>query len=198
MPSEVVMPLPAISAPVHRLTVDSVLSMVETGVLSPDDRVELLDGVLFEMAPQGPAHMFRLTRLREALSDRYHRAEWTLFEEKPVVATPHSMPEPDLSVFSASALNEERIPRACDATLLVEVSWSSHHVDREKASLYARAGAPTYWNVDLQGGHVVEYTQPGPNGYAHMRTWRAGEVVPLPGLGVGMAVEAIVGGSASK
>ncbi len=191
------MPLPAISAPVHKLTVERVLSMVEAGALGPDDHVELLDGVLFEMAPQGPSHVVRVTRLRYALMRSYPPDGWVVYEEKPVVATAHSLPEPDLSVFAEHDAPLDRLARAGDAVLVVEISWSSHRVDREKASLYASAGVTTYWNVDLQAQHVVEYTQPGPAGYAHMRTWRSGESVPLPGLAAALPVDEITGAGAA-
>jgi Uma2 family endonuclease len=148
--------------------------MVESGALEGQP-VELLDGLLVEhMSPQGPAHTAVVMRL----SRHFASAEGWLMVQLPLEVLPDSEPEPDLAL-----VDHEPSPtrHARTALLVVEVAVTSHSVDRgSKAALYARAGVPTYWLVDLPGRAVEVRTEPGEGGYRQQRTYPLGDRVPAP------------------
>ena len=91
------------------------------------------------------------------------------------------MPEPDLLVVSAADYDDDAYPSG--AHLVVEVSDSSVKYDRDtKAAVYARAGVPVYWLVDLRSLAVEVYTRPGRSGYAAVEVLRPGDSLPVPGF----------------
>ena len=87
------------SLPVHPLTVDDVTAMVDAGILGEDDKVELLDGVLVEMSPQGSQHLAAVTRLTMRLVPIAAAAGLVLSPQCPLdVLSPISLPEPEIAI----------------------------------------------------------------------------------------------------
>lgn len=122
--------------------------LVEVGMFQPGERLELLDGLVVLREPQGSYHAATIRRALEALRSVLG-PEWQLDSQLPIALDDDSEPEPDVAVVP-------RDPRAYrDAhptrpVLVVEVSDSSYRVDHSyKASLYARAGVPECWIIDL-------------------------------------------------
>lgn len=152
--------------------------MVDSGALEGEP-VELLEGLLVEvMSPQGVEHATAIERITIHLA----AAQSRLRVQLPLEVPPDSVPEPDLALVEGPpALGHH--PRT--ALLVVEVSFSSPRIDRGvKAELYARAGVPTYWLVDLIGGAVEVRTNPGPGGYRGCEIYGPGKTVPSPAPGV--------------
>lgn len=165
------------SLPLHRLDVDVYGQMVASGALEGEP-VELLEGMLAEMSPQDPDH----ATIIERLTRHFARAEARLRVQLPLEVPPDSMPEPDLALV-AEKPTPSRHPRT--ALLVVELAVSSHKVDRGvKAALYARAGVPTYWLIDLPGKRVEARADPAPDGYRGCDRYEAGASVPSPTAGV--------------
>lgn len=156
--------------PLHPLTVDDYHRMIEAGILTEDDRVELLDGALFEMSSEGPPHAVVVSRLNWWLArglpeDRRH----TVRVGSPVTLRPLSEPQPDLAVVDAADSTWQAHPER--AHLLIEVAMTSLRKDRvRKARIYAEHGVPRYWIVDLVHLCVHVHTEPGPDGYASIET----------------------------
>jgi len=149
--------------------------MVEAGLFR-DERVELLRGLLVEMSPQDPRHSAPIDRLTEllvlALAPRAR-----VRVQLPVALSEDSEPEPDLAVVAAGDYDTEH---PTHALLVIEVAGSSLRKDRGlKASLYAEAGVPEYWIVDLAGGLVEVYTDIVGGVYARMTPFRPGESIRL-------------------
>lgn len=170
---------PTTTLPLHRLDVETYDRMVECGALE-GQRVELLEGLIVEMTPISPAHDTVVTRLMRhfATAPRW----WTRVQSS-LQVPPHAEPEPDLAVFE-----QEPSPRhhPTTALLAIEVAVSSHMIDRNvKAKLYAQAGIPTYWIVDVPGRAIEIRTEPGPSGYGRCDTHREDGTVPSPLAGVG-------------
>ena len=164
----------------HRFSFDDVLGMVEAGLLSEDDRVELIGGELIDMAPIGAGHDGVVSGLTRALvlacGDRgIVRVQSTL------LLGPQDAPQPDFTVVRPRAdFYTTRHPGAADTFLVVEVADSSLRYDRMvKLPLYARAGAPEYWIVDLRARLLDAYRNPSPDGYAAPTTHKPGERLPL-------------------
>ncbi len=165
---------PATALPIHRLDVETYNQMVASGALEGQP-VELLEGLIVEMSPKSRSHVAVVTRLMRhfAAVPRW----WTQVQD-PIEVPPSSEPEPDLAVF-ADEPSPSRHPQT--ALLVVEVAVSSHAIDRGlKAKLYAAAGIPVYWMVDVRGGAVEVYTDPGPDGYRRREVHRHSQGTHLP------------------
>ena len=164
--------------------------MAEAGILGPDDRVELLEGEVVRMSPIGYRHALIVARFARmftlALQDR---AEvWT---QNPVVLDDHSEPEPDVAVIRREHERDLRDhPWASDTFLIVEVADTSLRHDRDvKLPLYAAAGVPEVWLVDLIAANVTVYRRPHEGRYESMeRLERSQNVTPqaFPDLSVGL------------
>lgn len=152
--------------------------MVSLGALEGEP-VELLEGLLVEvMSPQSPDHAAVIEELEHHLAS----AKARLRTQLPLEVLPDSEPEPDLALL-AEKPPPGRHPRT--ALLVVEVAVSPHQADRGvKAELYAMAGVPIYWLVDIPGKAVEVRTDPGPEGYRHCEFYKAGDRVPSPVEGV--------------
>lgn len=146
-----------------------------------DQRVELIEGVVVDMAPQGPEHGFGIGRLTTGLVVHLAGAFGRKYEVRPQVpfaATENSEPEPDLYVIDRADSTPEAHPAR--AHLVVEIAWSSRRADLGiKARIYAAAAVPRYWVVDLAAGVVVVHTDPVP-GDATAGTAMYGTVRRLP------------------
>jgi len=157
--------------------------LIDKGVFGPKDRIELLGGLLVVREPQGGPHAMGIRMVEEALRGVF-ASGWDVRGQLPVALDDDSEPEPDISVVPGS-FRDYRQAHPARAVLIVEVAESSLRLDRgEKGSLYARAGVPDYWIVNLVD-HVLEvYRDPAadagtPYGwrYASVVTLRAGDAV---------------------
>ncbi|WP_224248569.1 Uma2 family endonuclease [Hyalangium gracile] len=154
---EVEAPLAALGTP-HRFTVDAYHRMLESGILDEDDHVELLEGVIVEMSPQGAAHANIITRLTRLLVLSLSES-FEVRPQLPLTLDAQSEPEPDLAVVPAAARSRGEHPH--HALLVVEVASASLARDREvKARLYARASIPEYWLVDVERECIEVYRDP--------------------------------------
>jgi Uma2 family endonuclease len=123
--------------------------MVDAGILTEDDRVELLEGVIVLMSPQKEPHAQAIEVLTEALVLQV-RGRYRVRPQLPLTLGDRSEPEPDLAVVplpepGAPALNRRA------ALLVIEVAGESLRKDRlAKSRIYARAGIPEYWVVNLE------------------------------------------------
>ena len=161
---------------VHRFTHDEVLKMVEAGILTEDDRVELIDGELVDMSPLGDRH--------NAFVDRATRIFVLGLGDRAIVRVqgdlrlnPYSGPMPDLAVLRPRDdfyANGGAGP--ADVLLIVEVADSSIVYDtRTKAALYARHMIPEYWVADVNGDMAIVHREPTPQGYARVFSLRGEE-----------------------
>ena len=134
--------------------------MVETGVLDDSERVELIEGELLVLNPQGPIHAGLTQELRDVLLVAYGRGYFAR-DHSPVVGTPFTIPEPDIAVVRGEprALRG-RHPGPADVVLVVEISSSSRRADRRKADVYAQAGFGHYWIVDVERKRTEVRTAP--------------------------------------
>jgi Uma2 family endonuclease len=164
--------------PIHRLDTETYNRMVETGVLEGEP-VELLDGLLVEMSPQGDSHVVAIMRLTR----HFRAAEAWLMVQLPLEASARSKPEPDLALIRDGSRPNWRRPGA--ALLVVEVAVTSHAKDRgKKLEIYAQAGIPTYWLVDVPARTVEVRTGPAAKGYGRCEMYGIGKSVQPPAEGV--------------
>jgi Uma2 family endonuclease len=160
----------------HRFKTKEYHRMVEVGLLSPDARVELLDGKIIDMSPIGFFHggiVARLARLFGNLS----KDRWLVWPQNSVVLDEHSEPQPDIVLLKPSPDDyTTHPPCADDIFLLIEVADTSLNLDRdEKLPLYGRAGVQEVWIVNLPERVIEVYREPHFTGYASKTILRAGD-----------------------
>lgn len=129
--------------------------MAAAGIFADDERIELLDGWIIPTTPIGPDHSATVELLRELFQKAVPHGYCLRFQQ--TLLLPTSAPQPDAVVARGQTRDyRQRHPDAADAALVVEVADSSLAVDRgAKAALYAAAGIPEYWIIDLAARHVV-------------------------------------------
>lgn len=149
--------------------------MVEEGAFG-DERLELLEGLIVEMSPQGPPHAATIQRLTSLLVPAVTgRAEVRV--QLPLAVSEHSLPEPDVAVIAPGDYDRAH---PTSAFLVVEVAESSLNKDRlVKADLYARAQIPEYWLVDLANRIVEVHGDPVGGRYSRVAPARPGDAVRL-------------------
>ncbi len=155
-----------------RISVERYFEMQECGIISPDDRVELLDGLIVAMPPSTPPHDSSVSRVQYALLRKLGLGVVTRVQSS-FLAGETSVPQPDIAVVPGDLDSYcERHPAR--AHLLVEVAQSSVTQDRlTKASIYARAGIPCYWIVNVRDRCVEVFRDPDRFKACYNETWRA-------------------------
>lgn len=135
--------------------------MAECGILAPDDRVELLEGLIVAMAPQSPSHASAVYQVQGVLTSRLPSGV-VVRSQASFLAGTSSVPEPDIAVVPGRADDYWR-RHPSEAHLIIEVALSSLVQDRlTKAAIYAAAGIPCYWLVNLRDSCVEVFGSPIP------------------------------------
>ncbi len=152
----------------HRLT--------EEGILEEDDKIELLNGQLIKMSPVGILHAACVKKLRKLLG-KILPDEIVIGIQDPVILNDLSEPEPDISILRPKDdFYADDKPQSEDIFFLIEVADTSLEKDREvKLPLYARAGVPEVWIVNLAEKTVEQYQQPDKEGYRSVGVFRKGQ-----------------------
>ena len=167
----------------RRFDVDDYYQLAEAGILRPDERVELVDGDVIAVSPQGSPHAAVVSRLTRILLPVFG-ARALLRAQLPLRLGRHSEPEPDVALVSFRA--DDYVsghPTAEDALLVIEIGVTSLAFDRAvKAPLYARHGVPELWLVDLAGRTVHVLREPGPDGFAREETLGPDQQLAVPGF----------------
>ena len=164
----------------RRFTVDEYEQMIAKGILTENDRVELIRGEIVEKMVIGPLHIACVNRLNRLLMKRLGDAVIVSIQN-PIVLR-DSEPEPDLALlFPRDDFYATSKPRGSDVRLVIEVSDNSLAYDREiKLPLYAQAGIQEFWIVNLNESKVEVYRQPLASGsYASRTNFSRGDVLNL-------------------
>jgi Putative restriction endonuclease len=181
-------PAGALPARLHRLSLDTYRRMGQLGLLTPADRVVLLDGLLVRKMTKNPPLVASVELARDALNSVLP-AGWYVRKEDPITLPDGpegaaSEPEPDLAVVAGTKSDyATRHPGPADLALIVEVADSSLAEDRDGLRRYAWAGLPRVWIVNLANHTVEVYAGPSGRsarpGYAACEIKRRGDVVPV-------------------
>lgn len=173
---------PATAAPdapavrLHRWTRAAYDRMIEAGVFQPDDRVQLIDGAIIEMSPQGSRHATAVTLIYSTLEKVLVQGSLVRIQ-LPMNLGDVSEPEPDVAVVQGTP-RDYVDAHPSEALLVVEVSDSSLDLDRgAKLMVYARAGIPEYWIVNLIDTTLEVYREPAGDTYRTKTTYTPGDTV---------------------
>ena len=147
-------------------TVGEYYRMAEASILTEEDRVELIAGQIVAMSPIGSRHAACVKRLNLLLGKMIGDS-MLLGVQDPIALDAYSEPEPDLVLLRSRAdFYAAAHPSAGDVLLAIEVADTSASYDREvKVPLYAQAGIPEVWLIDLQEGRIEVYARPQGNAY---------------------------------
>jgi Uma2 family endonuclease len=176
-------PLLGTQAGFRRFSVPEYHKLIEIGMLSEDDNLELLEGYLVLKMARNPPHDSAIQLGQERLSNVLP-VGWRIPVQS-AITLPDSEPEPDIAVVRGNARTYvAHHPTPADIGLVVEASDSTLAGDRtDKGRIFARAGIVCYWIVNLLDRQVEVYTQPsGPSAapaYGQQVTYRAGDSVPF-------------------
>jgi Uma2 family endonuclease len=153
--------------------------MVETGILTPDHRVELLEGWIVNKMPQNPPHASSVGRVRRRI-DRVLPENWTMRIQVPITLS-DSEPEPDITLARGEEeIYDTRHPEPSDLGVLIEIGDSSVIDDRRyKGELYAKAKVPEFWLANLVDRVVEVRTRPRGGKYQKKTEYTEKQAVPL-------------------
>jgi Uma2 family endonuclease len=133
----------------RKLTVGEYHKLGEAGILHPNDRVELIDGLLVQMAAIGPEHQFILEKLNDAFSEQ-KRGRYKVGPGRPIPIADFDEPQPDMVLFKTDTVVRKQHISPQEIYLVIEVSDTTLKFDSgEKRRAYERAGIPEYWIVDI-------------------------------------------------
>jgi Uma2 family endonuclease len=157
--------------------------MGETGILTADDRVELVEGEIIEMSPIGRRHAACVGRLTNVFG-RLLAKTAIVWVQNPIVLDDYSEPQPDVALLKRrDDFYERSLPMPDDVLLVIEVAETTIEYDRQiKVPLYARAGIAEVWLVNLVDEQVEIYTEPVNNAYQNRREARRGETINSPDI----------------
>ena len=179
----------------HRIKVEEYERIIAANVWPEDERLELIEGELVRMSPINAPHAAAVKRLTELLRDRLGKRALVGVQD-PIVLDDQSEPEPDISVLRRRAdYYANAHPSPADVLLVVEVSDTTLEYDRDvKARLYARAGIPETWVVDLNGERVIVFRDLDSGEYTRMESVRRGaDMTPSAFPDVTLHVDDILG-----
>jgi len=173
--------------------------LIDLGVFQPGEDIELIGGELMVAEPQGAPHYTAIRKTAKALEVAFGPG-WEVRTEGPIGLDDESEPEPDVAVVPGAPGDYARAHPSRPA-LTVEVAESSLALDRQrKGSLYARAGLPDYWVLNLVDRVLEVYREPAPDSAAPFG-WRYGRsevfeasarVTPLAAPGSSIPVSQIL------
>ncbi|HEY7215257.1 MAG TPA: Uma2 family endonuclease [Thermoanaerobaculia bacterium] len=160
---------------VHRWTREEYERLVDDGYFGPDERVELVDGIIYEMSPQKSWHATAIQALQEYLGPAF-KDGYNLRVQMPLVLSLDSEPEPDVAVVQGH-WRDYRDSHPSTAALVIEVADTTLLHDREKRGVYARAEIPEYWILNKIDACLEVYREPRNGAYQSRTVLKAGDSV---------------------
>lgn len=159
----------------RRFTVAEYEHLAKVGILHEDDRVELIEGEIVVMSPIGDRHVGGLNMLADGLADTA-RQDAIVSVQNPIRLSDDSAPQPDIALLRRDTYTARRVPTPDDVLLVIEVAESSRDYDRNvKLPLYAAAGIPEAWIVDLVAEGLERHSDPRDGIYTLTARARRGE-----------------------
>jgi len=167
--------------------------MAEAGILSEDDKVELINGEIINMSPIGSKHAAIVSLLSSSLHKQLEES-FLIWIQNPIVLNDTSEPEPDLVVLSKREDHYlESHPKANDVLLVIEVASSSLLYDKEiKSSLYAQSGIPEYWIVNIESDQIIQMSGAGKQ-YPDAQTFGSDEIVKAQHIDFSVCLREVMG-----
>ncbi|MBI3140458.1 MAG: Uma2 family endonuclease [Rhodocyclales bacterium] len=172
----------------HRFSRAEYDQMVEAGIFGPEDKIELLDGEIIDLAPQKSRHATAVTIIAQMLGQAFGPG-FTVRTQLPLCLDDRSEPEPDIAVVPGGP-RDYRDAHPSTALLIVEVAESTLAYDRgRKLAAYARNGIPEYWILNVAEETLEICRSPQTDSYTSRQILRAGDrIAPLGAPAANIAV----------
>ena len=172
--------LPSLGREVVPLSRKHYDSLIDSGLLTPADKVELINGQLFKKMSIGSKHNRMVTTLLRLLLQKLGERA-VVISQGPVALHEYSEPEPDIAVVRPPEIAYDlRHPEPADVFFLIEVADSSLRFDREaKVPLYAACDIPECWLVDVNAQTITVFTQPEGASYRASTEYKSGDTITL-------------------
>jgi Uma2 family endonuclease len=169
----------------RRFTVEEFQRMGEAGIIAPGERVELIDGEVYEMTPVGPRHIWAVIYLSKYFVKLAGDDLYVSPQSGVNIGTTQVYPDFAILRLRKGKLPGQ-VPEAEDCALLVEVADSSAGVDlKSKGRMYAEASIPEYWVIDLPRNRVVVHRRPQAGAYREVVEYGVDESFAAPVFGGG-------------
>lgn len=159
-------------------TIHDYARMRESGILTEDDRVELIDGEIRNMSPIGPYHAAIVTKIVKFLMGQV-KDDALISPQNPIQLNDYTEPQPDIAVLAyRDDYYAQALPTAEDVLIVIEVSDTTLSYDREeKMRRYAQAAIPEAWIVNLSEHVVEQYTVPAQGQYTRIQKVLLGDTI---------------------
>jgi Uma2 family endonuclease len=153
----------------RQFTVHDYARMRETGILTEDDRVELLDGEIYVMSPIGPLHVAMVNKLNKLLTQLVGESG-IISIQNPIQLDDYSEPQPDIAILNPrDDYYTGALATPDDVLLIIEIADTSLDYDRdEKLPRYAAAHISEVWIIDVNKQIIEQYTQPTRGEYTQL------------------------------
>lgn len=177
------------AVPKYKISVDNYHKMAETGILKPEDRVELINGEIYQMSPINSLHAGSVNLINAFLSQ--FNQSFLVSIQNPIIINEYSEPEPDIALLKVRAdFYTTSNPVASEVLWVIEVSDSTLRYDQTiKKELYAQAEIPEYWIINLVDHCIEVYNQLEDQVYQKSQIYRQGDQVSVPYLGQEASVD---------
>lgn len=181
-------PGPCMSQSLYRLTVRQFRRMIDEGTIAEDERIELIEGLLVSKPRRHRPYIVAGNKGLRILW-RMIPPGWHVAKGMPILASEWSRLEPDLAVIRGVVDDyDEREATADDTALVAEIADANLPADRADMSrVYAAAGIPVFWIINLVDGQVEIFSEPRREGYQSQQILARGQDVPVVIGGVEMA-----------
>lgn len=185
----------------HTIDTDTYHRMIETGILTEDDRqsplrVELIHGEIISMSPVGKLHVAVVDRISNLIKEIIGK-QVIVRTQSPIVVSNRSEPKPDITLLKPRAdFYADQAAQPDDVLLVIEVAHTTWDTDYEvKRPLYASAGIPELWLVNLNKHEIEVHRTPAPGTYKSISILQSGDTVtlPVPGMEATVEVDELLG-----
>ncbi len=176
------------------LTVSDYEAMYQAGILREDERMELLNGEIILMSPTGPKHSGIVNRVSNFIKSLF-QLRAIIAVQNPVKIPPNSEPEPDLVILKPREdFYSEFHPMPADIWLIIEVSESTLDKDTLiKLPIYAQAGIPHYWIINIPEKRLEAYSGPTGMHYKLRQLYFQEDTILVPPFDLPVKVSDLVG-----
>lgn len=176
------------------INVSEYYRMAEAGILTENDRVELIHGEIIEMSPIGSKHAAMVNRLNDLLKECIGKKA-IVSVQNPIALNPLNEPEPDITILKYKGdYYDSGHPGPDDILIVIEVADTTRDYDQEiKIPLYARAGIPEAWLIDLTSQKLTVYSKPSMDSYKEIELVGPDDKVRLQAFGIELEAERFLG-----
>ncbi len=180
----------------HLIDTDTYHRMIDAGILAEDDRVELINGEIISMSPIGKLQSAIVDRISKVLNRKINM-EAIVRTQSSIVIPNHSEPEPDITLLKyRDDFYASRHAQPQDVLLTIEVAHTTWDTDYEvKRPLYATAGIPELWLVNVDKHEIEVHQNPAPGTYKNIRILQSDDEIslPVPELDTTVSVDDLLG-----